>query len=206
MTKSCLILIAFACAVYGADPAVRAGTVEITGFGGVNANFAGVSGQLSTQILGATPTGGAAQQTSPALGGGLGFAASRRIMLLGEFQYSSLATARFTQGTLSMTEKSQMYELMGGVQYLFRLENSRAVPFIGGGMGVAYFPTKLTLAAGGVASNANESMKKTAGNLDAGVRLHITDTLGIRPEFRVMRIPGKTYIRAEAGIFYQFRK
>jgi len=206
MTKSCLILIAFACAAHGADPAVRAGTVEITGFGGVNANFTGVSGQLSTQILGVTPTGGATQQTSPALGGGVGLAASRHFMLVGEFQYSSLAPALFADGKLSMQEKTRMFELMGGAQYLFRVENSRAVPFIGGGMGVAYFPTKLTLTASGFPSSVNESLTKAAGNLDAGVRLHITGSLGIRPEFRVMRIPGKTYIRAEAGLFYQFRK
>jgi opacity protein-like surface antigen len=206
MKKSCLILMVFACALYGADPTVRAGTVEITGFGGVNANFTGVSGQLSTQILGATPTGGASQQSSPALGGGFGIAESRHVMLVAEFQYSSLAPALFADGALSMQEKTRMYELMAGAQYLFRLENSRAVPFIGGGMGVAYFPTKLTLTADGVPSSVNESLTKAAGNLDAGVRLHIAGSFGIRPEFRVMRIPGKTYIRAEAGVFYQFRK
>lgn len=202
MMKLCLTLFALALTLAGADPSVRSGTIEITGFGGVNANLPGTQGQLSQQLLGTNPAGGGTKQMHPVWGGAVGLATSHRILLLGEFMYGPLGSAQFSQGQLGVTETSTLYEFTGGVQYLFRTQDSRLAPYIGGAIGEIRQRSTVSLSApaGLLAgpSSVSESQNKAAGNLSAGMRLHISDSFGIRPEFRVMRIPGKTYVRADS--------
>jgi opacity protein-like surface antigen len=215
MKKLCITLFALATALAGADPSVRPGTIEITGFGGVNMRLPGANaGALSEQLLGIYPPTTGLNQTFPAFGGAIGLAMSHRVMLTGEFMYTPLGAGNFTtvvtQQTLSAQETSRQYQLMAGLQYLFRTESSRLAPYIGFGLGASEKAERLTLGlpAGmvGTATTATQDQAKIAGNVAAGLRFHITDSFGVRPEFRVMRIPGLTYFRADAGVFYQFRK
>jgi hypothetical protein len=75
-------------------------------------------------------------------------------------------------------------------------------PFVAGAVGIAQ--TSVSGTAGGVSLNVSESQSDLAVHFGGGLRIYLGENWGVRPEFKVMRLPGETFSRAAVGVFYQF--
>lgn len=57
---------------------------------------------------------------------------------------------------------------------------------------------------GGLPTSFGAGESDLTVNFGGGVRMHLGKNWGLRPDVKVVRIPGQTYVRSTVGIFYQF--
>jgi hypothetical protein len=196
-----------------AESFVEAGNVEVYGSGLFNGGLPSLGPDLRS-ALGGYGFGSVGIEESPmkwGAGGGVGYALLPNLMVVGDFTYSRLAQLDVSvqpnplSSPLTIRETAKTYEFTGGIQYLMA-RTSRAVPFLGAAFGVAHAAVS---AQGSDVSGANANVSIDVGNyrmakLTGGVRIYISRSFGIRPEFNIVRLPGETFYRASFGAFFQF--
>jgi hypothetical protein len=188
----------------------RAGAVELFGQGGVAFRLPEVDEIFSEGIVTGLRAAGATNirvdsgaKTKWYAGGGAGYSFSRNIQLVGEYNRAQLAKTRVTftprglRTESTATLSARIDEFNVGMHYLFA-SKSRVTPYLAGAVGIA----RLT-GSGSVqgASSFSASESDLTVNFGGGIRLYGGEKWGFRPDFRVVRLPGQTYLRA-AGVFF----
>jgi hypothetical protein len=181
--------------------------VEIGGFAGLNARLPSLAGDINDALRSTGIAGGRAQTSERvkwAGGGGIAAQVSQSFWVVGDYAYNRLAKTEVTLPTgggqrgFSMTAK--LHEFTAGLQGRIPAGRSAAVPYFSAGGGAAR---------SAVTTNVPNLVSATFSETDPtvyfaiGVRLPAASRLIVRPEFRVVRVPGQTYFRAAAGVFFR---
>lgn len=204
-------------AIMGAVPTLaeqpERGRVEVVGFGGINGGLPDLASPFQTGLeLGGLRNVNQSGDsgTKWQAGGGIGVLVAKYFMITGEFAHDKIADINSTgqvpaRGTtVSIGASANINSFTAGGQFLIPVRSRHAAPYVGAALGVARTSvTATTSVVGGTSISATESDLTT--NVGGGMRLYFTDRFGIRPDFRVIRLPGETYYRATVGVFYQFR-
>jgi hypothetical protein len=103
--------------------------------------------------------------------------------------------------TFDITMKTVLTEYTGGLHYVLWL--GRVSPYVAAGMGVVRLSASAEAGELPVDVSASESDFTT--NFGGGLRLLGGSSWGIRPDFRIVRVPDETFFRTTVGVFYQIR-
>jgi hypothetical protein len=147
----------------------------------------------------------AGSKTKWLVGGGAGFSVSPNVQIVGEYDRIRLTKASLTfvprgsrtDATASAT--ARVDEFTAGVHYLFT-PKSRVVPYASVAGGIARLSGSGEVP-GLPSFSASESQLTT--NFGGGIRIYGGRHWGLRPDFRVVRVPGQTYFRAAVAVFAQ---
>src|SRR5215475_4668959 len=155
MTKSArvvvcmVVLICFFLPTLAPAQQLDRGTVMVEGFGGVSSGlgpidrFADIGAILARfdNFTAGPVTLDSGSRTKWNAGASGGVALSPRLLLTGEVVRTQLPSPRFvlsvTPISTALTLNAHLLEVTGGGQYIFRTGDSRVVPFVGGGIGMA---------------------------------------------------------------------
>lgn len=221
MTKLLAARVLLAAALFGLDmPSAAAQTgastssddvaIEFTGFGGATGGFAATP--LTAAFAQGLRLGGIrnvsterGSSTKWLLGGGVGIGVTSRVLVTFDGSMNRIASPSFS-GTavgrpVSISMRATLFEYVGGVQYL--LAKANVEPYLAAGIGVARLRVSANATNVGVDTSATES--DVVSNFGGGVRLYVGSSWGIRPDVRVVRLPGETFLRANVAVFSQLR-
>lgn len=141
-------------------------------------------------------------------GGRLTLPVAGGLSVFGEAGYSLAGKTTLTATAINLPQpvsaglRVNITHFAGGVEYRFRGEDRKVEPFVSGGIGAARMSASAS-ASGSTGSLAisETDLMYTAGG---GLRTYLGRSWGLRPEIKVVRVPGETYAHAAVGIFYQF--
>ncbi len=165
--------------------AVAAQTAEVSGFAGL--------------IAGAG--------THPVAGASFGLATSSHLMPVFEFSYMSLGSdilkPPFPITEASTVSDSRAYDFNAGLHILLPVKSIKPVPYLAVGLGAVHAIFNEVHAPFLPRSSGEYSDTRFAFHAGGGLRFHVTDRLGIRPELKIFTGPS-TYARLSVGVFYRF--
>ena len=167
---------------------IAPGKVEVAGYGGFLSGVSDFS-NISVDVPGVS-TNIQSSGSKWNVGGGVGVALNRYLIFNGDLireKFGDFDVTAFSQGRSATAGVSMnITSFTGGLQAVIPLPSSRFSPY-------------------GTVGETSFSDTGTTVYYGGGVRFFITDRLGFRPEVRVVRALGETYIRTTVGVFYQFR-
>lgn len=161
----------------------EAGSAEAVGYGGL---VAGIG-------------------THGSLGGAVAYAATKRILAVGEFSYIPGGSQKAAGGGFAAKASARAYDFNGGIHFQFPLKEPKAVPYVGAGVGVLHGSASGTTTVQGRTYSSKVSGTDFYFNLGGGLRYYVSDRWGIRPELKIFA-GDQTFVRLAIGIFYQFGK
>ncbi|MCI0623202.1 MAG: outer membrane beta-barrel protein [Acidobacteria bacterium] len=186
---------------------------EVAIYGGANGGFFSISEPVVSglRLAGLRDIVVDESGTKWLAGAGVGAQVHKHLMVVGNFSVNHLGSPTFSvrvPGSVTrqqFTLRARLFEVTFGAQVLLPFGTSKVVPFLGGGIGGAHARFKASSTTSSIPSSAADVM---ATDLTAhgsfGVRFHITERWGIRPEVQLVRIPDDTYYRACLGLFLRF--
>ncbi len=157
----------------------EAGTTEAVGFGGL---VAGIG-------------------THGALGGGIAYAATDRILAVAELSYIPTGGVSGSVAGFSFKSSSRVFGLDGGIHYQFP-KDEKLIPYVAAGVGVLHGSGSFSTTGVGSTSISSTDLYF---NFGGGLRYYLADNWGIRPELKIFA-GDETFVRIGVGIFYQFGK
>lgn len=182
---------------------------EVGGFGGA------IGGLPSDQfavafVQGLRVAGGRNITTDPGssakwlAGGHVGTSLGSRVFVTFDVLTSRISNPSF-RGTVLVQSFTaslglMLTEYLGGVQYIVR--QGRVAPYVAGGFGIARLSATVS---GSIPTDISVNENDVATNFGGGVRLFTGSAWGVRPDFRIVRVPEETYFRVGVGVFYQVR-
>jgi opacity protein-like surface antigen len=185
-----------------AQQAVEDGTIEVAGSIGLNSGV-----DLTKLLPGLENKSGDAEGTKWNVGASGGYAIRSNLLIVAEFMRTHLLSPSiFTLPPPSTTRlelSASMLELTAGLQYQIPIKDSKILPFVGLGAGMARIRKPLSV----VNSSLSDTNTDNAfiGNWGIGARIHLSSNWGLRPEFKVVHTGvGDTWVRTTVGVFYQF--
>jgi len=131
--------------------------------------------------------------THASLSGGGSLGVIKNLLVSGEFTYVPLGSVHTNFGNVS----SRMLMFDGAAQYVFPLTESKLQPYALAGLGVA----RTSVSGSGYIPSASDSAAVFVWG--AGVRIPLTEKLGIKPEFKAYT-HDSTLFRVGVGVYYQF--
>lgn len=129
---------------------------------------------------------------NPSIGGGASLGIVPNLLGSAEFTYVPLDSYRTSYGRI--TSRMLLFDVTG--QYVFPLRESNLEPYALAGFGVA----RTSVSGGGISSYSDSTALFTWG---AGVRVPLTDRVGIKPELKAYTHHG-TLFRVGVGLYYRF--
>lgn len=197
-------------AMTGGVRAQERGKVEVSAKFGVLGGFEDMARYFE---LGIGSTGVRYSPTSKSdfkwmAGGSVGVYVADNLMARFDVDYNRIAKASYIlqSGKYSTSADFSVYmtNFTGGIEYSFKRDGAKIVPFVGGGLGM------LRLTASGSSSTSisdvSASEHHTTYYAGAGLSLMGNKNWGIRPDFRYYRIPDRNYYRGSISFIYQFGK
>jgi opacity protein-like surface antigen len=140
--------------------------------------------------------------THASIGGSLGYAYTERIFLQGELSYIPLGGGSVSILNVETSGSAKAINFNASAYYLFPTSGMVA-PYAGGGLGITRTSANVSTTAGGVNFSADSSATDLYVNFGGGLRYHMNDRWGFKPELMIFA-GSETYIRVAAGVFYQF--
>jgi hypothetical protein len=209
-----LLTFAASSAVAQNAPTLRQGNTEIGFFAGGGYGLGSSAGTVNGTAFSIS------ERSFHVMGGGdVGYAVTKSLFLVGEGSYFPSISAATSS---DLTYDRKIYEFNGGIHYRLPVPESRVVPYLAVGVGLAHFPGEtashtLTFLAGCSGSACTQTGKplaipgatgaEIAGG--AGVRVYATEHFGFRGEFRIYRPFGidnvSSFFRVTGGIFFQLK-
>jgi len=199
-----------------AQATIPQGTVEVSGSVGLSSglgsvdkftNIAGVIRDVSG-LSGGPVTFDPGSNTKWNFGASCGYAIHSNLMVVGEIMRTRLLnpTLRLNAPLVpNLDFDASLIEATAGVQYQVPLRDSKVAPFAGVGLGLAQARLALQHSTFNIL-DLNFSDNHFAFNFGGGVRVHLSDHWGLRPELKYAHIPGESWVRTSVGLFYQFGK
>ncbi|MBI4472198.1 MAG: hypothetical protein HY646_05985 [Acidobacteria bacterium] len=191
------------------------GSVEISGFGGINGNLISAGDYLDGVQIGLASAGiprsrvtvDEGSKTRWLAGGSLAVAATSHLLIVAEVSHNFFANPSFNvrTGSTSTTFRTpvNIRDFTGGVHYQVPVRSRTLAPYVAFAAGASRFSAS--------SENAPTSFSVTdvnpTVNFGGGLRFYLSDHLGFRPDVRVVRIGGdfpETYVRSAVGFFVQF--
>ena len=182
---------------------------EVGGFGGASGGLP--SDQFADAFVqGLRLAGGRNITSTPGssakwlAGGHLGAGFGSRTIVTFELVTSQISNPSFRGSILAQPFAAslglRLTEYLGGVQYT--LAPGRVAPYVAAGLGIARLSATVS---GSLPGDISISQSDVATNFGGGVRLFTGSAWGVRPDFRVVRVPDETYFRTSVGVFFQMR-
>ena len=140
------------------------------------------------------------------IGGSLTAPVSKYVMPFIDFSYSPLISYGFTYGADNTGKglyRSNLVDVNGGIKIRFT-SKSDWVPYVGLGAGLLRFASSTYTSGFSTTSTVNASRDEVAGNASAGALYYITQHVGFGMELKGYMAQHNRFVRASAGIFYQF--
>ncbi len=140
------------------------------------------------------------------VGGSLAAPVSRYLVPFIDVSYSPLISYAYTygaDGTGKGLYRSAMVDANGGVKVRFTSKRDW-VPYIGLGVGLLHFSSSDYTSGFGATATVNQSRNELAGNASVGALYYVTQHVGFQMEFKGYAARYNRFMRATAGIFYQF--
>jgi hypothetical protein len=159
------------------------GTAQVAGFGGL---VAGIG-------------------THGTVGGGLAYAATERLLAVGEFSYIPGGSEKISGEGFAVKGSAKAYDFNGGIHFQFPLKEPKAVPYVAAGVGALHSSASVRTTVMGTTVSTKASATDFYFNFGGGLRYYISDRWGIRPELKIFA-GDETFVRLAIGIFYQFGK
>ena len=160
---------------------VDAGTTEVAAYGGL---VAGIG-------------------THGTVGGSVGYATTRRLLVLGEFSYIPAGSQELAGADFAVKASARAYDFNGGFHLQLLSPDRKAVPYAAVGVGAVHGSGSGEVTAMGQTLSAKVSNTDFYCNLGGGLRYYLSDRWGIRPELKIFAGAG-TFARLTIGVFYQF--
>jgi len=186
-----------------AQQTIETGTIEVAGSIGLDSGV-----DLTKLVPGLDNKSGETEGTKWNVGATMGYAIRSNLLVVGEFMRTHLMSPSiFTLPPPSTTRlelSASMLELTGGLQYQFPIKDSKILPFVGFGAGVARIKKPLSVVNSSLSDTSTDN--DFIGNLGIGARIHFSANWGVRPEFKMVLTSGDTWARTSVGVFYQFAK
>jgi hypothetical protein len=135
-------------------------------------------------------------------GGSIGAPITKNLILSGDLSYIPMGGASVTVLGSSISSSAKAFNFNGNLQYQFKPLHT-TVPYAGAGLGFLRSSFSSSNNLGGASMNVQGSSMDMYFNVGGGLRYHVKDHWGFRPEFMVFAGPN-TYVRFAGGIFYQF--
>lgn len=135
-----------------------------------------------------------------------GGAVGRYLVAFSEFLYNDLGESRVSGrvGFLprtTFTMRTQFFEWTSGVHVQVPAGTWRVRPYFGGGAGIVRTKMDSESPAGSVSLSGDDFTY----HADLGVKLLVTNSFAVAPEFRVVQIPDDTYYRVLVGAVFRFK-
>jgi len=192
------------------------GTVEAAGSAGVSTglgsvdkftDIAGVIRDVSS-LSGGTVTFDPGSNTKWHVGVSGGYAIESNLMVVGEIVRTRLLnpTLRLNVPLVpTLGFDASLIEATAGVQFQAPLRDSKIAPFAGVAVGLARSRLALQESTFNIL-DLNFSDNHFALNFGGGARVYVSEKWGVKPEFKIVHIPGENWVRTSVGVFYQFGK
>jgi Outer membrane protein beta-barrel domain len=192
------------------------GTVEVAGSVGISSGlgsvdrFTDIAGVIRDvgNLSNATVTFDPGSNTKWNVGASGGYAIRSDFMVVGEFVRTRLLnpTLRLNVPLVpTLGFDASLIEATAGVQYQVPLRDSKVAPFAGVGIGMARSRLSLQESTFNIL-DLNFSDNHFVFNFGGGARVYFSEKWGVRPEFKIVHIPGENWLRTSIGLFYQFGK
>jgi hypothetical protein len=203
-TIRCLFGIALAgTGLVHAQAPTAAGAIELSGVFGGAAHFPDIGGALSSAVSGTGLSVSGGSGFKWLAGGTVGYAISKNLLIVFETNYNRISSPVFTYGSgssaVQVNVSYSLFDYTGGVHYQLPVSSSRYVPYVSAGIG----GVSQRVSASGGSATAGASETDFSLNGGGGVRVYIGKSWGVRPQIEVVHIPGVTYFRYSAGVFWQ---
>lgn len=191
-----------------AEAPTQAGAIEAAGVFGASANLPAISSDLQAALNqlggpGFTVSGGSSFKWFA--GGSAGIALSPNFLIVGEVNYNRIGSANISYNdginNVSFSTSFHLTDFTGGVHWQLPVGSKRLVPYLAVAAGGARLSGSAS--GGGLPAGVGASATSATVNFGGGVRYYIRPSWGIRPEVKVVRISGQTYVRFGAGVFWQ---
>jgi outer membrane protein W len=140
------------------------------------------------------------------VGGSLAAPISRYLVPFVDFSYSPLTSYAYTygaDGTGKGLYRSYLLDANGGLKIRFTSKRDW-VPYVGLGAGLLHFTSNDYTSGFGATATTNQSRNEFAGNASVGALYYITQHVGFSIEAKGYAARYNRFVRATAGIFYQF--
>lgn len=140
------------------------------------------------------------------VGGGVNMATSEHLMPGLEFSYIPLGTDAFRTGRYGpglAVRSARAYDIHGNLHVRFARQDQWA-PYALVGVGLLRYSEVASSEPGTGRIFIKDSDTRPAVNIGAGLRYYLTESWGLRPEFKVYASKDK-FVRLSIGVFYQFR-
>jgi len=135
-------------------------------------------------------------------GGSIGAPISDNLILSGDLSYIPMGGANVSIMGSTLSSSAKAFNFNGNLQYQFKPLRA-TVPYAGAGLGFLRSSFSSSNNLGGAATSVQGSSMDMYFNVGGGLRYHVRERWGFRPEFMVFAGPN-TYVRFAGGIFYQF--
>jgi hypothetical protein len=192
-----------------AAPPTETGTVELAGMFGASLNLPNLTSSLQTalnQELGSGFTVTNGSDFKWFTGGSVGVAVAPTIMIVGEtnYNYAGRSNVSYNSGgvSLALSEKLSLTDFTAGVHLQLPVPSRRVIPYVAAAVGVVRINASVS---DSVVPTVGVSSTDLTYNLGGGVRIHVRQRWGFRPEVKWVRIPGQNYVRLGVGVFWQSR-
>lgn len=143
--------------------------------------------------------------THGTLGGGVAYAATKRVWAVGEFSYIPGPSEMFAVLGVVGKMTARAYDFNAGIHYQFPTKELKAVPYVASGLGGLRGSASARVTYMGQSQVVKESDTSFYFNVGGGLRYRISGNWGIRPELKIFA-GDDTFVRVAIGIFYQFGK
>ena len=203
MFKRFALTLALSAAALVAQPTQR-GAFEISAGGGIASTPSdfteGVragAGSIGVPGVSVTPGSGAGWNA----GGSIAYAATPKLLLVGRFSRDKIGNPSIQASGTSATVNALMTQVSFGAQYQLPF-HKRFAPYVGGAAGIGRLSASVD--APGPAGSIGAAAIDRLYMVETGVRWYLTPSFGVRPQLEWIHVPGSTYARAGAALFYQF--
>jgi hypothetical protein len=141
--------------------------------------------------------------THGTFGGGFGVGLAPRVLGYAELSYIPLGSGSSSVPGLGLQSAASARAInfnLGG-QYQFSRAGS-VEPYAGVGLGVLHASSSYSTSVGGTIVSGENSSKDLYFNLGGGLRYHVNERWGFRPELMIFA-GSNAYVRLGGGIFYR---
>lgn len=140
------------------------------------------------------------------VGGSLASPVSKYIVPFVDISYSPLTTYSYNYGANNTGKglfSSNLLDANGGIRIRFTSKRDW-VPYIGLGAGLLRFGTTSYTSGFNTTATVTTSRDELAGNISVGSLYYVTQHVGFQMELKGYIAGQNRFVRATAGVFYQF--